>query len=148
MQQANEIMTHTNLDYIDTLHKNGYRITKQRQNILDAICLAEGHATIGEIYYRARKFDENIDRSTIYRSLELFVKLGLVIIANNFNGSRTYELVQDHNHHHLICTLCRNEIEIDNKIVDNFYQQMGNNYNFNISMDHLIVYGICAACAD
>lgn len=141
-------MTHKTLDYIESLHKNGYRRTRQRQSILDAICLTEGHSTISEIYYRARNIDESLDRSTVYRSLSLFVKLGIVIVAENMNGDRTYELVQDNRHHHLICSMCSNEIEIDNRIVDNFYQQVGNMYNFSIAMDHLIVYGVCDICSN
>jgi Fur family ferric uptake transcriptional regulator len=148
MQLGHGTMSHNKMDYLEKLHENGCRITRQRQVVLEAVCQANGHAPLEEIYLRSKKLDESIDRSTIYRSLDLFVKLGLVIVAQNFNGERIYELVQKNHHHHLICTICGNDIEIDNRVVDDFYQQIRNEYNYDIAMDHLIVYGVCATCSN
>jgi len=148
MQLGHGTMSHNKMDYLEKLHENGCRITRQRQVVLEAVCQANGHAPLEEIYLRSKKLDESIDRSTIYRSLDLFVKLGLVIVAQNFNGERIYELVQENHHHHLICTICGNDIEIDNRVVDDFYQQIRNEYNYDIAMDHLIVYGVCATCSN
>jgi Fe2+ or Zn2+ uptake regulation protein len=46
-------MTHNKLNYLEKLHANRYRLTRQRQAVRDAICQAEGHAASGEIYCRA-----------------------------------------------------------------------------------------------
>jgi len=146
MQEDYGTMTHNKLNYLEKLHENGSRITRQRQVILDAICQADGHTTVGEIYYRSRKLDVSIDRSTVYRSLDLFVKLGIVIVAENINGERTYELVKECPHHHLICTICGNDVEIENKAVDDFYMQLSSEYKYEITMDHLIVFGVCSNC--
>jgi len=141
-------MTHNKINYLETLHKNRRRLTRQRQVILDAICQADGHATIGEVYYRAKKYDENLDRSTVYRSLDLFVDLGIVIVAENIDGERTYELVKESRHHHLICSECGNAVEIEDDVVENFYQALRYEYKYKVDMDHLIVFGICLDCFD
>jgi Fur family ferric uptake transcriptional regulator len=141
-------MTHNKINYIERLHKNGYRLTTQRQLILDAICEASGHATVGEIYYQAKKLDEGIDRSTVYRSLDLFVKLKLVILGESIDGERVYELVKEDQHHHLVCSNCERDIDIDSWIVEDFYENLRNEYDFQISMDHLMVFGICGNCSD
>jgi Fur family ferric uptake transcriptional regulator len=141
-------MTHNKINYLDLFHKNGFRITRQRQVVLDAICQADGHITIGEIYYQSKKLDNNIDRSTIYRSLDLLVKLGLVITGEKNNSEQTYEMIKENHHHHLICKVCGNDVEIENKLVDDFYTEIGNAYNYEIVMDHLIIFGVCKKCSD
>lgn len=140
-------MSHNKLKYLERLHDRGYRITRQRQVVLDAICQAERHATIAEIYYRAKLFDESIDRSTIYRAINLFAHLGLVNAAETENGERTFEIVQLEHHHHLFCKRCGADIEIENEMVEDFYKELQSVYKYQVAMDHLIVFGVCASCA-
>lgn len=139
-------MTHDKMNYLEIFHEKGYRLTRQRQAVLDALCQSDGHATVGEIYYRAKMLDERIDRSTVYRSLDAFIQLGLAIIGEDVKGDRVFELIKERHHHHLICSECGNDIEVENQVVDNFYQQLQDLYKFEIKMDHLIVFGICPEC--
>jgi Fur family ferric uptake transcriptional regulator len=141
-------MTHNKINYLETLHQNGHRLTRQREVILDAICQSDGHATIGEVYYRSKKLDDSLDRSTVYRSLDLFVKLGIVISGETIDGVRTYELAKESRHHHLICTQCGNAVEIEDTVVDDFYQFLRTEYKYEVDMDHLIVFGICFDCSN
>ena len=140
-------MTHNKINYLDIFHKNGFRITRQRQVILDAICHADAHVTIGEIYYQSKKLDNNIDRSTIYRSLDLFQKLGLVVPGERNKGEQTYEMVQEYRHHHLICKICGKDVELESNVVIKFFNSIGSIHDFEVDMDHLIVLGICQKCS-
>lgn len=113
---------------------------------MDAICEAGGHATIAEIYSRAKQMDIGIDRSTIYRAIDVFEKLGIVISGDDLDGERVYELVKEYPHHHLICKRCGHDIEINNNFVDEFYRNLQSEYDFEVVMDHLIVVGVCPEC--
>ncbi len=117
-------MTHNSINYLELLHENGYRITSQRQVILDAVCLSDGHSSIGKIFHRAKELDKGIDKSTVYRALDLFVKLGIVNLADDINGERGYEMVKEGYHHHLLCKICGNDLEIENFLVDEFYEKL------------------------
>lgn len=139
-------MPHNNINYLEIFHNNGYRFTQQRQVIMDAICEAGGHATIAEIYSRAKQMDIGIDRSTIYRAIDVFEKLGIVISGDDLDGERVYELVKEYPHHHLICKRCGHDIEINNNFVDEFYRNLQSEYDFEVVMDHLIVVGVCPEC--
>lgn len=139
-------MTHNRINYLEKFHENGYRVTRQRQAILDALCMADGHATVAEVFRRARALDKGLDRSTVYRALELFVSLGLVIIGDNLSGERVYELIRETPHHHLVCKHCGAEVEIENRVVDDFYRQLHSDYRYQVEMDHLIVFGVCPGC--
>ncbi len=139
-------MTHDKMNYLEIFHEKGYRLTRQRQAVLDALCQADGHAKVGEIYYRVKKLDERIDRSTVYRSLDAFIQLGLAISGEDSNGERVFELIKEQHHHHLVCSECGNDIEVENEVVDNFYQQLQDLYKYEVKMDHLIVFGVCPEC--
>lgn len=139
-------MTHNKINYLEMFHEKGYRLTRQRQAILDALCQSDGHVTVGEIYYRVKMLDSRIDRSTVYRALDAFIQLGLAICAEDVSGERVYELIKERHHHHLICSECGNDIEVENMVVEDFYRQLRDLYHYEIKMDHLIVFGICSNC--
>lgn len=123
-------------------------MTRQRLAILDALCLADGHATIAEIYQRTQEIGEEIDRSTIYRTMDVLLGLELVICGEDQNGERVYELVREDQHHHLVCKRCGEELEIDNQAVDDFYQYLEKAFNYSVQMDHLMVFGTCSGCSE
>lgn len=101
---------------------------------------------MAEIYYRAKKLDGKIDRSTIYRVLDVLVELGIVNCSEDLNGNRVYELVKEQPHHHLVCKLCGEDTEIDNQVIEEFYQNLQTTYYYEVEMDHLIVFGVCPEC--
>lgn len=107
-------MSHHKIDYVELMRSNGLRVTSQRLLILDAICEGHGHTTLGQIYARVRKKDASIDRSTVYRTLDIFVELGLVVSADTGIGEKVYEIAKLNPHHHLVCKKCGQEREIDN----------------------------------
>lgn len=139
-------MSHNRINYLERLHQNGCRLTKQRQVVLEAVCQADGHAPFHEILLRSKELDDSIDRSTVYRSLDLFVKLGLVDTLESLDGERSYEMIKGNPHHHLLCKVCGKDLEIANDLVDDFYEQLRDEYDYEISMDHFIVYGTCPVC--
>lgn len=141
-------MGHTSLNYSRVLRKAGYRVTEQREVILDAVCAGGGHSTLKEIYLRAQREIPSLDRSSVYRALKLFVALGLVVSGVRSDGEDVYEIPQAHPHHHLICRACGGEHEIAHDVVEELYVAMHERYRFRVTSDHLVLFGICACCAD
>ena len=94
-------MTHNTIDYQEIIRSSGHRVTPQRIIILDAVCESGRHTTLGEIYARVRQIDKTIDRSTLYRTLKLFVDLGLMVSADTGDGETYYEIAKPYHHHHL-----------------------------------------------
>jgi len=140
-------MSHHHIDYEAIMRRAGHRVTPQRLTILDAVCEAEGHTTLGQIYARARQVDSSIDRSTLYRTLKLFVDLGLVVSADTGDGETYYEIAKPHHHHHLVCRQCGNEWEIDHAVMQPMFEQLLEQYGFTADSDHLVVFGLCKTCA-
>ena len=139
-------MTHDSLQWERVLWDAGYRVTRQRAHILDTVCAAEGHTTLGEIYLRLQKVDPSIDRSTVYRALRLFVDLGLVLVAETGGSETYYEVARLTPHHHLICRSCGGEWNIEASTFEAMFEDVFRQHGFQVETDHLVLFGNCANC--
>lgn len=68
---------------LNLLRKRGYRITKQRQNLIEII-LEENCSSCKEIYIKAAKKDSGIGMATIYRMMNLLEELGALKWRNQY----------------------------------------------------------------
>lgn len=141
-------MGHTSLNYSRVLREAGYRVTDQREVILDAVCAGSGHSTLKAIYLRAQRVMPSLDRSSVYRALKLFVELGLVVAGVRSDGEDVSEIPQAHPHHHLVCRQCGAEREIAHDVIEGLYATMQARYRFRVTSDHLVLFGHCADCTD
>lgn len=139
-------MSHGSRDYEGIMRAAGHRVTPQRVQILDAVCAANGHTSLGEVYARVRQYDRTIDRSTVYRALKLFVELGLVVSADTGDGEVYYEIAKPQQHHHLVCRKCGKAQEIAHDVMDAMYGAVLGRYGFAVESDHLVLRGLCAEC--
>ena len=139
-------MSHNTIEYEEIIHAAGHRVTPQRVLILDAVCAGGGHTTLGEIFARVRQSDQSIDRSTLYRTLKLFVELGLVVSADTGDGETYYEIARPHRHHHLVCRRCGKEQEIEHEVMQPMFDQVFQQYGFKADTDHLVLFGLCGDC--
>jgi Fe2+ or Zn2+ uptake regulation protein len=139
-------MTHEMMDYEGIIRAAGHRVTPQRVLILDAVCDGSGHTTLGQIFARVRQVDRSIDRSTLYRTLRLFVELGLIVSADTGDGDTYYEIARPHRHHHLVCRRCGTEQEVEHTLLQTLIDQVVQRHGFRVDMDHLVLFGWCVTC--
>jgi Fur family ferric uptake transcriptional regulator len=141
------LMSHHRIAYEDIMRAAGHRVTRQRILILDAVCDEGSHTTLGRIYARVRAADSTIDRSTLYRTLKLFNRLGLVVSAQPGDGEIYYEIAHHQHHHHLVCRRCGAEAEIPHTILETVIKQVEAQYGFLVQTEHLVLTGLCQQCA-
>lgn len=128
----------------DQLRRAGQRVTPQRMVILGAL-LPGGHLAADEVFARVEGQLPGVNRSTVYRTLELFSELGLVSVTDLGGGARRYELLAQP-HHHLICHRCGMAIEMDDALVEPLREAIRAHYDFSPQVDHLALFGFCTAC--
>lgn len=138
-------MTHESQDYIQTLRDHGYRVTSQRLIVLDAICEIGGHATIGQIIAQVNYFDPGIDKSTIYRALDVLVEVGLVTETLLDKQGKVYTITGA-NHHHLVCQSCGQVLSLPNCEFQQFQRRIQQAYGFMIQSEHMAFKGLCSTC--
>jgi Fur family ferric uptake transcriptional regulator len=94
------------------LHTHGYRLTPQRQVILEVVRQAGKHVTPEQVYETVRSQNPAINRATIYRTLDFLCEQRL-IVAMRWGSQTYYEIARQTPHHHLICRSCGGIEEID-----------------------------------
>lgn len=97
------------------LTQERYRSTGERYKVLEAVLNTLGHFNADELYAAMVLDRQRISRATVYSTLELLEKAGL-IVKHNFRGDRSYyEIAFDEPHHdHLICVKCGHITEFVN----------------------------------
>jgi hypothetical protein len=81
-------MTHYNIDYVQKIREQGYRMTPQRQIVLDTVCEQGGHATASEIYDSVNAQQPVINRATVYRISGLFLRSPVGCQSRNWRANR------------------------------------------------------------
>jgi Fur family ferric uptake transcriptional regulator len=129
------------------LHSLGYRLTPQRQLVLQAVEKL-GHATPDEILAEVQQHASAVNVSTIYRTLEVLEELGLVRHAHLSDRAPTYHSVTDHVHFHLVCRNCHRVLSVDPDVVAPFAARLREEQGFLIDVGHLAIFGECVECED
>jgi Fur family ferric uptake transcriptional regulator len=130
----------------DELRRRGYRLTPQRQLVLDAVA-ALGHATPEAISTAVREKVAGVNISTVYRTLELLEELGLVQHTHLGHGAPTYSLA-GHEHVHLVCRRCDEVAELPREAVAGLVETLRAERGFEVDVPHLALFGLCRSCAD
>ena len=128
------------------LQRHGYRRTNQRALILEVLEQSSEHLTAAQIADAVERPEGTLNRSTVYRTLETLVDVGMVK-ASRMGRSQFYELIREGDHgHHLVCTACRATVHIDGVEIDALLALQAAEAGFSVAQIELLVAGLCRAC--
>ncbi len=134
------------VDMLTSLSEQGYRLTPQRMMVLTAIANSDNHISAEEIYAQVVKKYPHLNISTVYRTLELLHRLGLVTETDLGGGRVRYHPADKGHHHHLVCQECGKVIDLDESVMDHVKLVLQRDYDFAPDMRHLAFFGLCADC--
>jgi Fur family transcriptional regulator, ferric uptake regulator len=129
----------------DALRASGYRVTPQRQLVLEAVSRLQ-HATPEEIFAEVRQTARGVNVSTVYRTLELLEQLDLVSHTHLGHGAPRYHMAAEAEHVHLVCQQCERVTEVDKSAVRPLVVALEQGQGFQTDVGHLTVFGLCADC--
>jgi len=129
----------------EQLRARGYRVTPQRQLVLEAISRLH-HATPEEIGAAVQQTARGVNISTIYRTLELLEQIGMVTHTHLGHGAPIYHLASDADHVHLVCRDCGRVTEIGPDAIRPLITVLDERHGFETDVGHLTVFGRCAEC--
>ena len=133
-------------DIISKLSEQGYRLTPQRVMILSAIEDSNDHISAEEIYAQIVAKYPQVNISTVYRTLELLKRLGLVTETDLGGGRVRYHSAEKGHHHHLVCQECGAIIDLDESVLSSLKDTLLREYKFSADLRHLAILGRCANC--
>lgn len=130
------------------LREQGLPITGQRELIADLVFATPGHLSVDEIQRLLQDRGQRIGTATIYRTVEILVRSGLVQEHDFGEGFRRYENLFGGRgmHEHLICVHCSRVVEFASDELARVQAQAARAHGFKPIRHRLDVYGLCGSC--
>ncbi|HEY3051384.1 MAG TPA: Fur family transcriptional regulator [Gaiellaceae bacterium] len=129
------------------LAQRGIRSTRQRLQVMEALASEPNDATAQEIHQSLRSSGRRIGLATVYRTLALLSRAGVVDALMHRPGEVCYRLCGDGHHHHLTCSECHQVVELGDCKLGPWLDELGGAHGFTVT-DHAVeVTGVCSSCA-
>jgi Fur family ferric uptake transcriptional regulator len=134
-------------DLTENLRRRSHKVTGPRQAILNLLRRQSHPLSIKEIFLALQK--GICDLATIYRSMHLLEKMGMVKRFNFGDGGARFELLaegDDGHHHHLICVRCSDVVELEECFSTDFEKRIAQRSGFTSVTHRLEFFGVCPRC--
>ena len=128
-----------------TLKQKGLKLTPQRRQILSILHDADAHLTAEEIITCVQTKVPGVNKSTIYRTLELLEDLGCAY-KSEIDGRYIYHHAEEGHHHHLVCRSCGRNIDCAEDLFAPVEATLEKKYRFRADFKHLVISGLCSSC--
>ena len=131
------------------LISRGVRMTHQRRLLVQIIQDADGHLDAVALWQRAVNRDPTINKVTVYRTLGLLKKYGLVDeldLLHLEGGKHYYEAKTTREHIHLACVKCGRIQEFESALFEKLKGQIERERQFSISSVRVEAGGVCDRC--
>ena len=133
----------------DELVDRGVRMTHQRKLLVDLIQHADRHLDVISLWNLAQRHDSSLNKVTVYRTLNLLKKLGLVdeLDLMHMEGEKHfYEAKTARDHLHLACFNCGSIMEFDSPLFEKLKKQINQERKFTIQVVRMEAGGVCSDC--
>jgi Fur family ferric uptake transcriptional regulator len=124
-------------------------MTQQRRAILSVMETAKKHLDAAQLLRKAQRLDASVDRSTVYRTLRLLKRQGLIdeLDLMHIHGEgHYYERKLNRDHIHMACLRCGKISEFVSDVFEKLKQQVESDCRFRIVVSRLEIGGYCNAC--
>ena len=135
---------------IQDLRRRGVRITAQRKAVIETIQEADAHLDAHAVLRQARLRNPRVDRATVYRTLDLLKRMGLIeeLDLMHLEGEKHYyEARIGTEHIHLACFRCGGIEEFSSASYEQFKAEIARSCGFHIQVTRMEVGGLCKSCS-
>jgi|SRR5690554_126174 len=118
------------------------KLTQKRQKVYDMLKKAKKPQSADDIFHVLGA--EQMNLSTIYRTLERFHQDALV--SRNYLDNTAYYYLNEKEHHHfMVCDMCHKKYAFDCHVKE-LIEEVREKYGFDVQHHDLNLYGICQNC--
>ena len=131
------------------LEERGVRLTRQRRLLLQVMDSAERHLDAGAILDRAQRIDPRIHRVTVYRTLDLLKRQGLIDeldLLHIHGDQHYYESHGPRDHIHIACLRCGKVREFESNLFEQLKRQIERDCRLKITVTRTEIGGYCDSC--
>ncbi len=133
---------------LEVLRRGGHRVTSERVEVFDHLLGVQRPTTRSEIATEMR--GKGIHAPTVYRTIDLFVALGVIQPMSSVSGDTTYELLPPFasHHHHFRCLRCGVTLAIDAKAEEKVLREMEDGLPGVPLYHQMDIFGNCFKCLE
>ncbi len=135
---------------LERLDREGLRLTAPRRTVVSAILSWAEPFTSAELWTAIQAQAPTIGRATVFRTLDLLVRLGFVQrIHDDAEGGRchAYLACDTGHHHHLICSACGNVADfVETPAFAELVRAVEGQTAYRIASHRLELIGLCPTC--
>jgi len=132
---------------IKKLREHKISVTPQRLAVLAVVESRRDHPTAEQIYREVQKQHPAISFNTVYKTLEVLHRRGLVIKVNPLHEVARYD-GQVHQHAHLVCRSCHRIFDLEKEIPPVTLGPGDLPPGFRLESQSLTLWGVCRECQD
>jgi len=126
--------------------KAGLPVTSQRLVIMAALASRLDHPTADDIFEVVKETLPGISRTTVYRVLDLLVRLGVAVRIHSPAARSRFD-ADIRRHHHAVCQVCERVVDLPAPAFDGISIPDGKAAAFTVSGYSVKFIGACLACA-
>ncbi len=130
---------------VSTIRGAGKRLTTAKRTVAEVLVAAPGHLTADELTRAVQDRQPDVSPSTVYRILEEFEELSIVVHAHLDQHAAVYHLAGTV-HGHLTCEECGATFEIPASHFDALDKDLQRTFGFALNRHHTAITGACARC--
>lgn len=128
----------------DTLRAHGYRVTRPRRTVWDALRRTTDHVTVDEL---VELVDDDVDPASVYRTLALFEELGIARMSRfQDSDAGRWEPAHPDEHFHMVCRVCGQVEHHAGTLVASIQEHLAADHGFVADDVDLTVTGRCSRC--
>lgn len=129
------------------LRDHSLPVTAQRLAIADVVLGTSSHLSAEDVAEALRTQGAHAGTATVYRTLEVLVRSGLVVERDFGEGFKRYEAARGVPHHeHLICTSCGLVTEFRDERLERMTMLLAEAHDFSRQRHQLVIFGMCGQC--
>ena len=139
------------LDQIKTKLKHlGYKMTPQRQAIINCLLLPGPTLTAAEVWEQVRLKHPEMSLDTVYRNLNMLVEVGVLtpIAGVGKDGSRYEPVHAPYHHHHIVCLQCGKTACVEICPINPHFLQAVKDQGYDLVRHNVELFGICHKCRE
>lgn len=139
--------TKENPQFLNYLKQEGLKWTSGREKVFREAVATEGHFEAEELAYRLREKGTRVSKATVYRTLPLLVKAGL--IKEVIHGEKHHHYEHNHEesqHDHLICLKCGKIVEFGEESLREIEGKICKKHQFQPQKIVVEIFGYCKKC--
>lgn len=139
--------------------EEGMRMTQARMAVLNILSRSgKHHPSAEEIFFLAHRVNPAIGFATVYRTLDLLTRMGIIQKFDFGDGKARYEMTEESkkvpHHHHLVCNSCGKVIDYteftdeEKELLTKVEKELSEKYKFKIKTHIIQFCGLCNECSN